>query len=463
MNETLGHICEDSHKCDGCTDETQSLFVIDRNGNILVSNTFTALTLGLPLEQLLKSNVADLVKKGLYNHSFALDTIREKKIVRGVIKTHTGLSIDSISTPLFDADGEVNLVVSTSSSNQNWDFENSLNVKEKKKERNLVKTISVQKSPTEQKFIVAESTAMKQILKACDQIASSDCKVLLIGESGTGKEVLSKYIHNKSNRASQAFISVNCAAIPETLFESELFGHEKGAFTGASSMKKGLLELADSGTLFLDEVSEMPLDLQAKLLRVLEYPEIRRIGGTTSFKVDFRLIAATNRNLEQMVEEGKFRKDLYYRINVVPIHIPPLRTRHQDIIGLSSKFIFEYNQKYKKNTKLNPLHFKYLLQHSWPGNIRELKNYIERLVVIDEGFDVNENLKIHDDQILIDFNSLDGSHKENWPTLKEFLKEAEEKYILKVLSECNGKKGMAAEILGIYRTVLYRKLKELNE
>lgn len=441
-------------------ESTQTLFVIDRNGNILISNTFTALTLGMSLEQLQKSNVIDLVKKGYYNHSYSIDALHQKSIVTGEIKTNTGLSIMTISTPILGADGEVNFVVSTSQQQQRvrfMDVRNPVGDHDK----SHVKTAAINKQELAEDGVVAESVAMKQILKACDQIAPTDCKVLLFGESGTGKEVLSNYIHRKSKRKDQPFISVNCAAIPETLFESELFGHEKGAFTGANVQKKGLIELANDGTLFLDEISEMPMDLQAKLLRVLEIPEIRRIGGTTNIKVNFRLIAATNKNLEKMVEEGTFRRDLYYRINVIPIYIPPLRKRHQDIIGLSSKYISEFNEKYGKFTKLNSMQIKHLLNHSWPGNSRELKNYIERLVVIDEGFGEVEG-PVQDD-ILIDFNSLDTTSKENWPTLKEFLKEAEQKYILKVLAECNGKKGEAADMLGIYRTVLYRKLKNYEE
>lgn len=450
--------CEINHNTEEIYDNSAStsLFVVDRDGNILISNTFTALTLGMSLEELLKSNVNDLVKKGFYNHSFVMDAFQRKELVIGKIKTRTGVSILVNSTPLFDENGEVNLVVSSSIPNQGLNFAEEDDSKTNTQEKLHVKTKMINKNYKD--IVVAESTAMKQILRACDQIAPSDCKVLLFGESGTGKEVLSKYIHNQSKRKDQPFISVNCAAIPETLFESELFGYEKGAFTGANAQKKGILELASGGTLFLDEISEMPLDLQAKLLRVLENPEIRRVGGTTSFMVNFRLVAATNRDLAKMVEEGTFRRDLYYRINVIPIHIPPLRKRQQDIIGLSSKFLAEYNEKYSKNAKLNSSQLNYLLHYNWPGNIRELKNYIERLVVIDEGFDDANQVNGQND-IFIDLNVLDASPKEHWPTLKEFLQEAEEMYIMKVLDACDGKKSEAADMLGIYRTVLYRKLK----
>lgn len=304
---------------------------------------------------------------------------------------------------------------------------------------------------------------MRDIINVCNQIAPNDCKVILYGESGTGKDVLSNYIHKKSRRADKPFISVNCAAIPENLFESELFGYEKGSFTGAVSTKQGLLEMANGGTLFLDEIGEMPLDIQAKLLRVLENFEVRRIGGTKSFNVDFRLIAATNKNLEEMVEQGKFREDLFYRLNVVPIIIPPLRKRKQDIIGLTKKFLQDFNKFYNKDYCMNADEVNYLLNHSWPGNIRELKNYIERKVVM-QGTLIEE--KNDADRDLVDLDAivnLKANANDKLPTLKEFVKEAEKRYIYMVLDKCNGKKGAAAEKLGIYRTVLYRKLKSFEE
>ncbi|MBM4764674.1 AAA family ATPase [Bacillus sp. B15-48] len=439
-------------------DCSQALFLIDRSGRILAGNALTALSLGISLEQLLKSNVKELVKNGLYKYSYALDAIRLKKTVSGIISTNTGVCFTSVSTPLIDSNGEVYLVITTSSPKQSLEVL-KINRSKSTEKYQLVKSVDPYEDVPSQSLVVAESIAMKRILKVCDQVARSECKVLLFGESGTGKEVLTKYIHDKSMRAKQPFISVNCAAIPESLFESEFFGHEKGSFTGASEQKKGLLELADNGTLFLDEISEMPLDLQAKLLRVLENPEIRRIGGTKSFQVNFRLICATNRDLSKMVEKGTFRKDLYYRINVIPVHIPPLRKRRLDILGLSRKFLFDFNRKYDKNTQLNSIHLKQLLNHNWPGNIRELKNHIERMVIIDEGYEVIEG-KARSDDFLIDFDYLDFLNKDNWPTLNEFLREVEFQYIQKVLSFCNGKKNLAADVLGIYRTVLYKKLKD---
>lgn len=440
----------------------KTLFVTDKDGNILISNAFTALTLGMTLEELIKSNVYDLVKRKFYDVSLTIEAIKQKEVISRYLTTRMGFRILVTSTPLFNADGEVYLVVTSSDPKQQEDFVSDA-VTNIEYHSNKKIPLYSETETEKDNDVIAESRIMSNILKACDQIAQTDCKVLLFGESGTGKEVLSNFIHNMSKRADKSFISVNCAAIPENLFESELFGYEKGAFTGAINMKKGLLEMANEGTLFLDEISEMPLGMQAKLLRVLETPEVRRIGGIESFKVNFRLIAATNKDLEKMVAQGKFRQDLYYRINVVPIHIPPLRKRKEDIVGLANKFLKEFNHSYGKNYKMDAKHFKYLISHDWPGNIRELKNYIERLVVVDDSFLETEEHTAHtaDDNQLIDLDCIININS-NWPSLKEFLREAEELYINHVLSECNGKKGVAAEKLGIYRTVLYRKLKDIE-
>lgn len=436
------------------------LFVTDKDGNVLLSNSFTAFTLGLTLDELLSSNVQDLVNRGLYNNSYALQAAKEKRPVTGKIKTKMGINTISTSTPILDENGEVTLIVTTSKpeavtisheSHENIDMENKL--------RRELEYLRKQTIPNEE--IVAESFVMKQIFAECLNIAKTDSAVLLMGESGTGKEVLANFIYQNSHRAEGPFITINCSAIPEQLFEAELFGYEKGAFTGADTNgKMGLLEIANDGTLFLDEISEMPLHLQAKLLRVLEHHEIRRVGGTTTRKVNFRLISATNRDLAEMVEEGSFRKDLFYRINVIPITIPPLRERPEDLIALAGKFIEEFNKKYRRNYRLNRSVIQYLLTHSWPGNVRELRNYIEREVVTN-GATGQTFLQPHQ-------NHCSPSDTFEYPgnqrlPLKEFMKLMEEKYIKDTLAECNGKIGETAKRLGIYRTVLYRKLKSYRE
>jgi PAS domain S-box-containing protein len=235
--------------------------------------------------------------------------------------------------------------------------------------------------------LIAESPSMKQILKFAQRVARSEVSTILLeGESGTGKDMVAKFIHQASRRREGEYLAINCAAIPETLLESELFGYEKGAFTDARSQKKGILELATGGTVFLDEIGEMPLALQAKLLRVLEEQSFRRLGATRDIVVDLRVLTATNRELKGAIEQGRFRLDLFYRLNVIQIMIPPLRERREDILPLAQHFIRSYNSKFRRDIKgLSPEAAALLIGHSWPGNVRELRNMIERAMVLEEG------------------------------------------------------------------------------
>ena len=231
--------------------------------------------------------------------------------------------------------------------------------------------------------IVGESRVMEDILALVKRVAQSRATVLITGESGTGKELIARAIHQCSNRAAKSFISVNCAALTETLLESELFGHERGAFTNAVAMRKGRFELADGGTLFMDEVAEMSQGLQVKLLRVLQEMEFERVGGVRTIKVDVRVVAASNRDLKEEVEAGRFREDLFYRLNVVHLHLPPLRQRQEDIPLLAAHFISKYVQEnLRDKTRITPEALKVLIQYAWPGNVRELENVMERAVIL---------------------------------------------------------------------------------
>ncbi len=234
--------------------------------------------------------------------------------------------------------------------------------------------------------IIGTSKAIKDIKETIIRIAEADVRVVLIeGESGVGKELIAKAIHGLSKRSSNPFIAINCASVPETLLESELFGYEKGAFTDAKTTKQGLIELADGGTLFLDEIGDMPMSIQAKLLRFLEERKVRRVGGLYDINVDVQVIAATNKVLKKLVQEGKFREDLYYRIKVVPIYVPPLRERKDDIIELANHFINHFNKEFKKHVKgFSPIAMKMIMQYDWPGNIRELRNVIERAMIFED-------------------------------------------------------------------------------
>ncbi|MBF0377667.1 MAG: nif-specific transcriptional activator NifA [Desulfamplus sp.] len=233
-------------------------------------------------------------------------------------------------------------------------------------------------------FIVGHSKPMQEVFSIIEKIAKSNVTALLLGESGTGKELVARAIHDSSMRKDKTFIKVNCAALPETLLESELFGHEKGAFTGAYAARQGRFELADNGTIFLDELGEMPLSLQSKMLRVLQERQFERIGGTKTINVDVRIIAATNVSLEQAVNAGRFRADLYYRLNVVPIILPPLRDRKEDIPILFNHFLLKSNQRNGRNIKLTSELLDFLINYKWPGNVREMQNMVERMVILAE-------------------------------------------------------------------------------
>ncbi|MGQ9826170.1 MAG: sigma-54 interaction domain-containing protein, partial [Desulfotomaculales bacterium] len=237
--------------------------------------------------------------------------------------------------------------------------------------------------------VVARSQQMKRVLEMVDKVAQVDSTVLIMGESGVGKGVVASRLHRLSRRAGGPFITINCGAIPEPLLESELFGYEGGAFTGARKEgKKGLLELADGGTVFLDEITDLPLNLQVKLLQVIQEKKLIRVGGSRYRDVDIRFVAATNRDIQRMVAEGSFREDLYYRLNVIPVIIPPLRYRREDIPALIEYFLNQLNAKYETGKKFSPEAMKFLAGYNWPGNVRELENLVERLVVTTEGNEI---------------------------------------------------------------------------
>lgn len=298
--------------------------------------------------------------------------------------------------------------------------------------------------------LIVASPSMQELFGLAAQVAKTDATVLLLGESGTGKDLLARAIHEESNRKAGPFVKVDCAALPEALLESELFGYEKGAFTNAVTRKPGRLELAQGGTLFLDEVGEMSLPLQAKLLRTLEERAFERVGGTTTVTVDARFIAATNRNLEEALREGRFREDLYFRLNVFPLSVPPLRRRREDISPLAKVFLARYAKKYGKAVAdLSPEALSLLRRYPWPGNVRELEHAIERAVIL------SERPILGPEDIGLDLLALgmgDGLEGEGMT-----LAELEREYISRVLKKVRGHKGRAAKILGINRKTLLEK------
>ena len=314
------------------------------------------------------------------------------------------------------------------------------------------------------KNIIGNSDNMQNIISIIDKIADTNSTVLITGESGTGKELIAKTIHYHSSRAQKPFVPISCAAIPRDILESELFGHEKGAFTGATTTRLGRFELANNGTLFLDEIGDLDPSLQVKLLRVLQEREFERVGSAKTIKVDVRIIAATNRNLEKAIEEGIFREDLYYRLNVIPMHLPPLRTMKEDIPLFIDHFVTEISKrKRKKPPTLPPETLQYLFNYRWPGNVRELENFIEKLVVLNEGAVVlPEDLpeKFHKKQHIKQFPLLDFKLSPEGVELPLMVDSMEQNMIHQALKLSNGVKSKAARLLGLNRTTLIEKMKK---
>jgi two-component system NtrC family response regulator len=303
---------------------------------------------------------------------------------------------------------------------------------------------------------------MLEIYDMIRKVAQSKASVLITGPSGTGKELIAKAIHYDSPRKERPFISVNCGALTETLLESELFGHEKGAFTGAISMKKGRFELADGGTLFLDEVGEMPPPLQVKLLRVLQEMEFERVGGTKTIQVDVRVLSASNRNLKEDVAQGAFREDLFYRLNVIHVEVPPLKERKEDIRLLVHHFIEKYRKdEGRDKIELAPEAWKALYNYPWPGNVRELENVIERAVVLNSGALIEFGdlpPEFSDQPQELDIDQFISPDAELQPTLERI----EEKMIRRALDQADNVQAHAAEMLGITKSLIQHKMKKYN-
>lgn len=345
---------------------------------------------------------------------------------------------------------------------------------------NDLKTYYKSEVLNEQQFenIIGKSTKMQQIFSLIDTVAPTDATVLVRGETGTGKELIATAIHNLSNRQNGPFVKLNCAAISETLLESELFGHEKGAFTDAKEMRKGRFEIADSGTLFLDEIGDITQSLQVKLLRILQEQEFERVGGTKTIKTNVRLVAATNRNLEEMVKKGEFREDLYYRLNVIPINLPPLRERYEDVRLLMDYYMKRFMKEHNKSMVLSKKSEEILLDYPWPGNIRELQNTMERLVLICPNGEIQPEMlnhvlpfnyqKLHvqepvaQESVPSQATETADPQAQAQPLTKSNIQEIEKEAIVQALIENRGIQTKAAKQLGMSARQIGYKIKKYN-
>ncbi|MCQ4636115.1 sigma 54-interacting transcriptional regulator [Anaerovorax odorimutans] len=436
------------------------IFITDGEGNIVLVNKASAELSEYSEEQLIGRNVRDLINEGYFdeNEVVSLKCIKSGKKESLIQKGKNNEHEITVTGVPFLENGKVELVVVTERDVADI---NQLE-KELRENRKLLETYRTQlgqykKQDRKLKNIIYDSKAMEETIAMCDKVASKDITVLIQGESGTGKEVIANYICDSSKRRDKPFIKVNCDAIPENLFESELFGYEKGAFTGASEKgKAGLFELADGGTLFLDEIGIMPLSLQGKILRVLQNKEIIRVGGNEYIPIDVRIIAATNTELRNAVKAGEFRLDLYYRLNVVPIVIPPLRERKEDIIPLAKHFLEIYNKEFDADLKIDKSGWASLHKYPWPGNVRELQNIIKRLVIISDDSEVTGA------QIIEQLDNFDLNVADSMPLyndLRTCVEEYEKNMIMSQMKIYKGSRELA-EALGIDKSTLNRKIKK---
>lgn len=433
--------------------------ITDGEGVILQVNKAYERIRGLKAEQVVGKSFDQLIAEGVYTYS-VVDSVRRERDRVSVILSPKDNHLLFTATPIFDEEGNIYRIVinvrdMTELTKLRYELQHAKELSERY--RSELNELRAQQALDD--GIVAYSPAMRNTLDLALRVAGVDSTVLITGETGVGKEVVARLVHNSSSRRGEAFIRVNCGAIPETLLESELFGYEPGAFTGASKGgKPGLFELADRGTLFLDEVGDLALSLQAKILRAIQEREIIRVGGIKPRKVNVRIIAATNRDLEKMVREGKFREDLYFRLNVVPIHVPPLRERPEDIIPLTYHFRDIFNRRYGLKREFAPEVLEAFLEYSWPGNVRELENMVERLIVTaSQDLITTASLPVQLRQRRKDAQiSVSGI-----VPLKQAVEEVEKQVILEALARYKSP-DKVAQVLGVNRATIFRKLKKIK-
>lgn len=378
----------------------------------------------------------------LKNSGFAIPVIimtGHGSIETAIRATRLG-ALDFIEKPL-----DLNKIIIT--------INNTLHIKALEEENALLR-----KKTEKDDEIVGSSSAIMKLKYQIDRVAPTDAWVLILGENGTGKELVARRTHQKSMRSSYPFVEVNCAAIPEELIESELFGHEKGAFTGAAERKRGKFDLAHNGTLFLDEIGDMSMPTQAKILRILQEQRFERVGGSQTIQVDVRVLTATNKNLEHEIAEGRFRQDLYYRLNVIPIYVPRLIDRREDIPELSAHFLRAFSPAKGSKKTITDGAIKKLMQHDWPGNVRELKNIIERLVIMTPG-----DVITADDIMPLGTRTTSEMDKIfDMQELKDARSEFERIFIERKLVQCGNNISKTADVIGVERSNLHRKIKSLG-
>ncbi|QWH26867.1 PAS domain-containing protein [Bacillus mycoides] len=427
------------------------IFVTDDKGIVVRVNSMCERHYQLSAKELVGKHVKELQKEGIFYPSATLEVIEKKKPVELVQTTKSGEYLHVRTRPVFDDEGNLRRVISYSR-----DLTELYQLRQKVEEMdNQLKTYKKELRETyEHEGLIFKSIAMQKIIETIKKVSVVDSTVLVLGETGVGKSRLVRYLHEESHRKNESFYEINCAALPTNLIESELFGYSGGSFTGANREgKKGLLESAHKGTLFLDEIGEMPLEIQAKLLQVLQEKTFRPIGGRELKKVDVRIVAATNRDLSTMVKQGTFRKDLYYRLNVIPISIPPLRERTEDILPLIYHYLQHFNKKYGRDVKLAPSTLQMFVGYPWEGNNREIENVIERIVITADDFVMVEDLPL---------SMQEATVEQSGQSLYRMLEEVERNIILKAY-KTYGSSYKVAEFLQISQSAATRKIKKFIE
>lgn len=457
MKEAVGTTTDAEEILNSLKDD---LLVTTEQGVILRATQATAEIYQIPYEQLIGRTVYELESEGVFSPAITPIVLKKKEKVTIVQSTNKGKKLLVTGIPVVDKSGDIHRVVSYSHDvTELLTMKSYLSKMEDEMMRVKDEIQSLKREQLSADGLIAEDKKMKMTLQMAKQVSDVDVNVLLLGESGVGKSLIAKYIHNLSSRKKKPFIEVNCGAIPQSLFEAEFFGYEAGSFTGASrSGKMGLAELAEGGTLFLDEVGELSLENQVKLLKLIQEKQFYRVGGTKLRKVDFRLLAATNQHLQELVEQKLFREDLYFRLNVVPIHVPSLQERSGDLVPLIYYFLDYFSQKYHRTRELDDAVMEHLINHKWKGNVRELMNLIERLVV------TTPSQLISVDNLPESYRSESNSdivyHLES-TSLKDILEKVEGKVFLQAKEKFITTTKIA-EKLGISQPTAVRKLKKYN-
>lgn len=435
------------------------IIVADGSGTILKMNMVFKKIYDLEADDFVGKNVFDLEKAGIFSPSVTARVIYEKKRVSIIQKTNTDKVLIVTGHPVFDENNVLISVVSMAKDiTETHRLKEKLEQVEKTAQRYYYELELLKQKEEKSENIQYRSIKMNKLMIMIEKIAKVDSNLLITGESGVGKSMIAEEIHKVGIRANKELVSINCGAIPESLLESEFFGYDRGAFTGArSDGKLGKLDLADGGTLFLDEISELSLQMQVKLLKVIQEKKFMRVGGTKTIESDFRLIAATNKSLEEEVKKGRFREDLYYRLNVIPIEVPPLRERKEDIVLLINYFWNRLNRKYGTNRKIDIDVYELLSNYSWPGNVRELENCIERLMVtIDK-----DRLEAKDLPYYLVNEMSKNIENDNLMPLNKAMENLEKQMILNAYKLYKNTYKVA-EVLGVSQSTIVRKLKKFG-